>query len=155
MRSLFSIPRDIAYLNAAAYGPLPDVVRDAGVAGAAGKSLPWTLDRPGAEALAERVRGAAGRLIGAEAGDMAIMGSVSHAMATAGRVLAAAGRVARGTRVLRVAGEQSSQALEWQRLAAAQGAVLEIVARPSDHDWTTAVLESIERAGRLRFRWRR
>lgn len=147
MRTLFSIPRDIAYLNAAAYGPLPDVVRDAGVAGAAEKSLPWTLDRPGAEALAERVRGAAARLIGAEAGDVAIMGSVSHAMATAGRVLAAAGRVPRGTRVLRVAGEQSSQALEWQRLASEQGAVLEIVARPADQDWTAAVLESIERAG--------
>ena len=147
MRSLFSIPRDVAYLNAAAYGPLPDVVRDAGVAGAAGKSLPWTLDRPGAEMLAERVRAGAARLIGAETGDVAIMGSVSHGMATAGRVLAKAGRVGRGSRIVRVAGEQSSQALEWQRLAAEQGAELEIVARPSDHDWTSAVLERVEAAG--------
>ena len=147
MRSLFSIPRDIAYLNAAAYGPLPKGVRDAGVAGAAVKSVPWTLDRPGAEVLAERVRAMAARLIGAEVGDIAIMGSVSHAMATVGRVLATAGRVPRGSRVLRVAGEQSSQALEWQRLAAAQGAVLEVVARPADHDWTSAVLEAVERTG--------
>jgi selenocysteine lyase/cysteine desulfurase len=142
-RALFDMPRDVAYLNAAAYGPLPLAVREAAVRGAAAKATPWTLDRAASEATAERVRAAAGALIGAAADDIAIVGSVSHALATAGRALP----VPPGTRVLRVAGEQSSNCLEWARLAAARDLVLEVVPVPMDGDWTRAVVEAILRPG--------
>ncbi len=143
-RALFDMPRDVAYFNAAAYAPLPISVRDAGARGAAAKATPWaTLDNRAAAAQAERVRAAAGAVIGAAARDIAVVGSVSHGLATAGRVLP----IAAGHRVLRVAGEQSSNCLEWARLAERRGAVLDVVPAPGDGDWTRAVIERIELAG--------
>ncbi len=143
-RALFDMPRDVAYLNAAAYAPLPISVRDAGARGAAAKATPWaTLDNRAAAAQAERVRAAAGAVIGAAARDIAIVGSVSHGLATAGRVLP----IVAGHRMLRVAGEQSSNCLEWARLAERRGAMLDVVPAPGDGDWTRAVIERIELAG--------
>ena len=40
-RALFDIPREVCYLNAAAFGPLPRTVQEAGERGAARKSRPW------------------------------------------------------------------------------------------------------------------
>ena len=143
-RHLFDMPRDVAYLNAAAYAPLPIAVREAGIAGAAAKATPWsTWDRPDAAERATRVRAAAAALIGASATDIAIVTSISHGMALAGRVLP----LQAGHRVLRVAGEQSSNCLEWARLAEARGAVLDIVPRPPDGDWTAAILGRIAAPG--------
>lgn len=143
-RALFDMPDDVAYLNAAACGPVPIVVRDAGLRGVVAKATPWvTWDWEGTAAMAERVRAAAAALIGAAASDMAIIGSVSHGLATAGRALP----LAAGHRVLRVAGEQSSNCLEWARLAEARGGVLDIVPTPGDGDWTRAVIERIGLAG--------
>lgn len=143
-RALFDMPADVAYLNAATCGPVPLVVRDAGLRGVVAKATPWaTWDWEATAAMADRVRAAAGALIGAASSDMAIIGSVSHGLATAGRALP----VAVGHRVLRVAGEQSSNCLEWARLAEAQGGVLDIVPTPGDGDWTRAVIERIGLAG--------
>ena len=113
--------------------------------GASTKATPWnTWDRPAAAAMAERVRAAAASIIGAEPSDIAIVGSVSHGLAVAGRTLP----LEPGARLLRVAGEQSSNCLEWGRLAEQRGAVLDIVPAPEDGDWTRAVIETIESAGR-------
>ena len=63
-RHLFDIPRDVAYLNAAAWSPLPLAVQEAGRAGVARKGRPWELD-PGLGAFQhERCRAAAAALIG-------------------------------------------------------------------------------------------
>ena len=43
-RHLFDIPRDVAYLNAAAWSPLPLAVQQAGREGVALKGHPWELD---------------------------------------------------------------------------------------------------------------
>ncbi|MGY2048781.1 aminotransferase class V-fold PLP-dependent enzyme [Methylobacterium sp. JK268] len=142
-RALFEIPQDIAYLDAAAWSPLPRAVRDAGEAGLMCKVSPWSHPREQAADWAERTRAAAGALIGAEAGDVAIVGSVSHAMATAARNLAPAP----GSRVLRVADEFPSHRYAFDRLAAARGLVVETVPRPPDGDWTAALLASIARPG--------
>ena len=42
-RALFNIPREICYLNAASYSPLPLAAQEAGRAGVARKGQPWTL----------------------------------------------------------------------------------------------------------------
>ncbi len=42
-RHLFDIPRDVAYLNAAAWSPLPLAVQEAGRRGVARKGRPWEL----------------------------------------------------------------------------------------------------------------
>lgn len=142
-RHLFEIPDDVSYLDAAAWSPLPLVVREAGETGLLVKSRPWTHPREAVQAQAERARTAAARLVGAATDDMAIVGSVSHAMATAAANLT----VAPGGRVLRVADEFPSLRYAFDRLAAARGLIVEEVPRPGDDDWTTALLAAIERPG--------
>ncbi len=142
-RHLFEIPRDIAYFEAAAYAPLPMAVRRAGEAGVAAKSHPWCHPRDHDQNWVDRTRIAAADLIGATATDIAIVSAVSGAMAVAVRNL----DPAPGHRVLRVQDEFPSVALTVDRLAREKGLVLDIVPRPADGDWTSAVLEAIERPG--------
>ncbi|MCJ2058287.1 aminotransferase class V-fold PLP-dependent enzyme [Methylobacterium sp. J-048] len=142
-RHLFEVPADVSYLDAAAWSPLPRTVRAAGEAGILVKSQPWTFSRLEIPALAERTRGAAARLIGAATDDIAIVGSVSHAMATAARNLVPA----RGGRLLRVEDEFPSLRYAFDRLAATYDLTIEAVARPADGDWTAALLEAIRRPG--------
>ena len=55
--------------------------------------------------------------------------------------------IGRGTRVLVLENDHSSPVLEWHARAEAQGFAVETVRQPDDGDWTSAVLESIERSG--------
>jgi selenocysteine lyase/cysteine desulfurase len=142
-RHLFEMPGEIAYLNAAAYGPLPVSVRNAGREGGARKAAPWTFDRNRLEEETERLRTLAGKLVGASGDDIALVGSVSHAIATA----AAALSPERGTRIVRMAGEHPSNVFAWELLGARTGAVQDVVARPADGDWTEAVLQRIQAEG--------
>ncbi|HYZ63189.1 MAG TPA: aminotransferase class V-fold PLP-dependent enzyme [Acetobacteraceae bacterium] len=142
-RELFEVPRDVAYFNNGSYTPLPRAVREAGERGVAEKSTPWTMDEEAIRARAERVRAAAGRLIGATADDIALVNSAAYGIATAAANLG----VERGTRILLIEGEFPSQSLEWARLAEARGAMLDLVPRPGDGDWTAALLERIAAPG--------
>ncbi|HEY5301599.1 MAG TPA: aminotransferase class V-fold PLP-dependent enzyme [Acetobacteraceae bacterium] len=142
-RALFDMPRDICWLNAAAYGPLPLASREAGERGVARKVRPWEMEAGGAQQQFDRARKAAARLIGAEADDVALIPSVSYGVATAGRVLP----LAAGSRVLVLADDHTSPVLEWLERTKQAGAVLETVARPDDGDWTAAVLAAIDRPG--------
>lgn len=142
-RALFDIPREICYLNAASYSPLPLAVQQAGRIGVARKGQPWTLDAGLAAKQYERARGAAARLIKAEAEDVALISSVSYGVATAAKVL----RVAKGSRVLLLQDDHSSPVLEWMTRAPAEGFTVETVQRPDDGDWTAALLGAIERQG--------
>lgn len=142
-RHQFEVPDHVSYLDAAAWSPLPRQVRLAGEAGILSKSQPWLHSRDDATQWAERTRAAAATLINAAADDIAIVGSVSHAIATAARNLAPAP----GGRILRVADEFPSQRHAWDRLAAERGLIVETVARPADGDWTAALLDAIDRPG--------
>ncbi len=142
-RHLFEIPDEVAYLNAAAYVPLPRAVREAGQLGVTTKSFPWNMGATHGTAISERARTAAASLLGTAVDNVAITGAVSYGIATAARNL----KIARGSRVLMIDGEFPSLALVWPELAAATGAMVEVVARPADADWTSALLEAIERPG--------
>jgi selenocysteine lyase/cysteine desulfurase len=142
-RHLFDIPAGTAYLDGAAYSPLPQSVRAAGQTGVLTKSQPWANPRSREDDWAGRARAAAARLIGARAEDVAIVSAVSHGIGTAARNLP----LPAGSRVLRVQDEFPSLALPWDRLAAEAGASVEIVPRPQDGDWTAAILEAIARPG--------
>jgi selenocysteine lyase/cysteine desulfurase len=142
-RALFDMPREICYLNAAAWSPLPLATQEAGRVGVARKGQPWKLD-PGLPAQQyERVRVAAARLINADPADVALISSVSYGVATAAKVLT----VPRGSRVLLLQDDHSSPVLEWMNRAAAQDFTVETVKRPDDGDWTAALLAAIERRG--------
>ncbi len=142
-RQLFEVPREIAYLNNASYSPLPVAVRVAGEAGVAAKSTPWRMDQDAVLAQAEAVRAAAGRFVGAAADDIALVPSAAYGIATAAANLP----VSSQTRILLMAGEFPSQSLEWARQAQRHGAMLDMVARPADGDWTQALLARIRQPG--------
>ena len=142
-RALFEIPRQICYLNAASFSPLPLRTLEAGRAAVLRKGTPWTLEAGFANAQHERARSAAARLIHAEPSDIALIPSISYGVATAAKLVT----IARGARVLVLKNDHSSPVLEWQTRAEAQGFTVETVRQPDDGDWTSAVLAAIERSG--------
>jgi len=142
-RALFEIPRQICYLNAASYSPLPLRTLEAGRAAVLRKGTPWTLEASFANQQHERARLAAARLINAAASDVALIPSISYGVATAAKILP----IARGTRVIVLENDHSSPVLEWRTRAESEGFSVETVRQPDDGDWTSAVLESIERSG--------
>jgi selenocysteine lyase/cysteine desulfurase len=142
-RALFDIPREICFLNAASWCPLPLAVQEAGRAGVARKGRPWTIDPSFPSTQHERARRAAARLINADPGDVALISSVSYGVATAAKAL----KVPAGSRVLLLENDHSSAVLEWTTRAGAGGFTVDVVRQPDDGDWTAAVLAAIERPG--------
>jgi selenocysteine lyase/cysteine desulfurase len=142
-RELFDVPRDICYLNAASYSPLPLKTIDAGRAAVLRKGQPWTLPHDFANAQHERARSAAARLIHADSSDIALIPSVGYGVSSAAKLLT----IPRGSRIIVLENDHSSPVLEWHARADAQGLVIETVSQPDDGDWTSAVLAVIERRG--------
>ena len=142
-RALFDIPREVAYLNAAAWSPLPLAVQEAGRIGVGRKGRPWELDAGHQARQFARARAAAAALVGAAAEDIALISSVGYGVAVAGRVFAPPA----GTRVLVLEDDHSSPVLEWMLRAPSQGFTVDTVKRPTDGDWTAAVEEAIARPG--------
>jgi selenocysteine lyase/cysteine desulfurase len=142
-RALFDIPRDVAYFNAAGWSPIPKAVAEAGVRGALRKTTPWSLPLDLADQMNERARAAAAGVINADPGDVALIPSVGYGVSTAAKVL----RVQKGTRVLVLEDDHTAPVLEWMSRADEQGFTVETIRRPTDGDWTSAVLEAVERNG--------
>jgi selenocysteine lyase/cysteine desulfurase len=142
-RALFDIPRGVAFLNAASWSPLPIATQEAGRTGVARKGWPWLIDRAFAHEQHERGRAAAACLIGAEAGDVALIPSVAYGVATAAKGLV----LPTSSRVLVPQDDHSSPTLEWMTRAAAGKFEVEAVQRPVDGDWTRAVIDTIQRRG--------
>src|SRR5215475_3177465 len=95
-RALFDMPREVCYLNAASYSPLPLRTQEAARAAVARKGQPWKLPGGFANEIHERTRRAAARLINAEAGDVALISSVGYGVATAAKLVT----IPRGSRVI-------------------------------------------------------
>jgi selenocysteine lyase/cysteine desulfurase len=142
-RGLFDIPREVCYLNAAAWSPLPLAVQEAGRRGVARKGRPWLIDQTFFAHQYERARSAAARLIHADDGDVALISSVAYGVATAAKGLT----VPAGSRVLVLQDDHSSPVLEWMTRAGDGGFTVEVVPRPGDGDWTAAVVAAIGRRG--------
>src|SRR5258706_8930160 len=85
-RTLFDIPREICYLNAASWSPLPIATQEAGRVGVARKGRPWSIDPALPERQFERARRAAARVINAEPDDVALISSVSYGVAAAAQL---------------------------------------------------------------------
>lgn len=140
-RDLFDIPRDVCFLNAAAWSPLPLAVQEAGRIGVGRKGQPWKLDADFMSKQYERARTAAATLIGADPADIALIPSVGYGVSTAGKVMS----LPRGSRVLVLQDDHTSPVLEWMSRAEQGGYTVEQVKQPADGDWTSAVLEAIAR----------
>ncbi len=142
-RALFDLPRDVCFFNAAAWSPLPLAVQEAGRAAIARKGQPWKLAADFQSNQYERARKAAAALIGAAPDDVSLISSVGYGVSTAGKVLP----IARGSRVIVLENDHTSPVLEWISRAAAGGFAVDTVRQPADGDWTSAVLEAIDRKG--------
>jgi selenocysteine lyase/cysteine desulfurase len=142
-RALFDMPRDVCFMNAAAWSPLPLASQEAGRAAMARKGQPWKLPDGFQAGQYERARKAAAALIGADPNDVALISSVGYGVSTAGKVLS----IPRGSRVVVLENDHTSPVLEWLGRAEAGGFTVDTVKQPTDGDWTSAVLDVIDRAG--------
>jgi selenocysteine lyase/cysteine desulfurase len=136
----FAIPDDVAYLNAAYMGPLSKKVVAAGHAGLLRKMHPWTITPSDFFEPVEEVRVLFAQVIDADADGVAILPAVSYGVAIA----AANIELERGERVVVLAEQFPSNVYSWRELAAARDAEVVTVARPTDHDWTRAVLDVLD-----------
>ena len=142
-RALFDIPREVCFLNAASWSPLPLATQEAGRKAVARKGRPWLIDQAfHSEQLRARPprRGTTDQC---RPEDVALISSVAYGVATAAKVLA----VPAGSRVLVLEDDHSSPVLEWMSRSRAGGFSVETVRRPGNGDWTEALLTAIERAG--------
>src|SRR3981189_943012 len=120
-RALFDIPRDVCFLNAASWSPLPLAVQEAGRAAVGRKGQPWKLESNFQSQQYERARKAAAALIGAAPDDVALISSVGYGVSTAGKVLP----IKRGSRVIVLENDHTSPVLEWVGRAETGGFTIE------------------------------
>jgi selenocysteine lyase/cysteine desulfurase len=142
-RALFDLPREVCYLNAASYSPLPLKTQEAARAAVGRKGRPWLIDNEFAQEQYERTRKAAAALIDADPADVALTPSVGYGVSTAAKIF----KVPRGARMLVLQDDHSSAVLEWMTRAEEGGFTVETVCQPQDGDWTQAVLAAIARPG--------
>lgn len=139
-RDAFDLPDDIAYFNCAYMAPTLRAARRAAEAALARTSAPWTLSVEDFFSPPERARALFAGLLGASAEDIAIVPSASFGISTAARNL----RLGPGRVVLALEEEFPSNYYAWRDLAARDGGDVRLVPRPSDGDWTSAVLEALD-----------
>ena len=139
-RHLFDIPDDVAYLNCAYMSPLARSVAGAGMKAIQRKVSPWTVKPDDFFTESERARALFARLVNAEADDIAIIPAVSYGLAVAARNL----EVQAGDAMLVLAEQFPSNVYTWRELAKSTGADVVTVERPSDGDWTRAILEHLD-----------
>jgi selenocysteine lyase/cysteine desulfurase len=137
------MPREVAYLNAAAWSPLPVAAVTAGQTGAARKARPWEIEPGFDEGQFERARAAAAALINADANDVALIPSIAYGVATAAKVLDLPSR----SRIVVLANDHTSPVLEWMTRAEQAAYRIDVVSTGPEGDWTAAVLDGLERPG--------
>lgn len=139
-RHLFDVPDDVHYLNCAYISPLLRAAKSAAADGLTRESHPWTITAEDFFAPLEGIRAAFARLVNAGADDIAIVPAASYGIATA----AANMPVTTGQTILTLQDQYPSNVYVWRELAQRCGATHQIVERPADDDWTSAVLAAID-----------
>ncbi len=138
-RNLFEMPDHIAYLNCAYMSPQLRSAREIGENAVARKSRPWEITPDDFFEGSEEIRALFARLVGGDRDGVAIIPSVSYGIAVAAANVA----VGEGQSILILEDQFPSNVYVWRELAARRRANLITVARPENHDWTTAVLGKI------------
>ncbi|CAE8612037.1 unnamed protein product [Polarella glacialis] len=126
-RQLFSLPRDVTYLNCASRSPMLRQVEKVGHEAVSLKNEPWRICDDG---VAERVRGLFGQLLGVDAGDVALTPSTSYAISQAAHNIWKLGYISEGDSVVVLENQMSSNVYAWQHLCRKVGAKLVAVPQP-------------------------
>ena len=140
-RAQFDIPAGVAYFDCAKMSPLSRAAIAAGRRGLERKAHPWDVHAEHFFDESDEVRALFARLIGSAADDVAIVPSVSYAMATA----MANVPVAAGQRIVTLAEDFPSGILASRALAQRAEARVVSVARPAQGGWSDSILEAIDR----------
>src|SRR5690349_5753789 len=139
-RHLFDNPDNVAFLNCAYISPLPKASQAAGEQGVRRKGRPWTIGPDDFFTTSETVRGLFAGLINASADDIAFAPAVSYGMAQAAYNVT----LARSQTIVTLAEQFPSNVYPWMDLAERSGATFVSVPRPTDDDWTAALLARID-----------
>ncbi len=102
---------------------------------------PWEIRSDDFFTEADELRATASKLFRCQPDDVAIVPSASYGLETAAANLP----VASGNKILVLAEQFPSNFYPWQRLAREKGAAIVTVPRPQDGDWTSAVLQRLDR----------
>jgi selenocysteine lyase/cysteine desulfurase len=146
-RHLFDIPTDVAYFNTAYNSPQLNSARESLHLGVARKSHPWERTADDFFEDADTIRVLAAALFGGDDNGWAVVPSASYAASSAARILER--ELAAGMQILVIQDEFPSNYLPWHRAAEESQASLSIVTTPDDGDWTTAILNRIDRSTRI------
>ncbi|WP_152433078.1 aminotransferase class V-fold PLP-dependent enzyme [Erythrobacter sp. THAF29] len=138
-RDRFAIPREVHYLNCAYMAPLSHDVVAAMEEAARLKASPWNFEPADFFSVCERFRERAARLAGVAADTIAIVPSVSYALAVAAKNLT----MSAGQNIVTLADQFPSNVYVWRELAARRGGNVVTVERPSQTCWSDAVLDAI------------
>lgn len=139
-RALFEIPDDVTYLNCASMSPQLRSVTAAGLAAVRARESPWTLRSDDWFVHAEPLRALFARVIGADAESVAIVPSVSYALAVA----AANVPVRAGQSIVVLEREFPSGTYTWRELARRTGARVVAVTREAGASWTDALIAALD-----------
>lgn len=134
-RALFDIPRDVAFFNVAALGPVMKASTAAANEALARRGQPWRVAATDWFTLAERRRAAFGDLLETAADNIALVPAASYGFAVAAANLPVGPRQA----ILCLDGDFPSGMNMWRRKAADCGARL-ILARPEKGESLTETL---------------
>lgn len=144
-RHLFDIPDDVHYFNCAYMSPLLKSAAEAGCKGVSSKKHPWEITPPDFFSDSNKARELFARLINAQMNEIALIPSVSYGTAIAAMNLP----VVSGEKILVLAEEFPSNIYAWRQQAKHQNASIKTVERPSDYDWTSAILEALDEQVRV------
>lgn len=139
-RHLFDIPDDVAWFNCAYMAPLLRAVSKAGEDGIRRKVRPWTITSPDFFTDAERARELFARLVGCDAGSVALTPSASYGASVAARNIS----IRAGQTIVILDQQYPSNVYAWMEAAREAGARLLNVARPVGGAWTDAVVDAID-----------
>lgn len=138
-RDLFSIPDDVAYFNCAYTSPLFKTAEAEGKSALVQKTSPWALSTDFFFRYLNENRALFASLVNAAAGDIAVIPSVSYGISLAAHNLP----VGAGQTIVVLQDQFPSNIYSWLRTAKTNGAEIITVPRPSDGNWTPAVLNAV------------
>jgi selenocysteine lyase/cysteine desulfurase len=140
-RDLFDIPEGVTYLNCGYQGPQLRASTQQSIAELQRKARPWTITSDDFFTPAEALRVQFAKLIDASPDDIALVPSVSYAMATAAANL----EVASDHHIVMLSEQFPSHVYAWREMNSGN-VPIRTVERPDSESWTSHVLEAIDPA---------
>jgi selenocysteine lyase/cysteine desulfurase len=141
-RHLFSIPKEVTYLDAAYMSPIPKGAAEAGARGASVKAAPWDMTIGSYYDEVERARELAAAFIGASADDIAVISATSYGIAVAASNVP----VPAGSVIIMMENEHTSHRYAWYELAQQKNARVVAVSRRPEQSWGQALVAAIRGA---------